>query len=116
MVAAATLYRAIADKTRRQILDHLRAQDLTAGALAGKFPRLSRPAISKHLAILRRSRLVRARRRGREQVYSLNAEPLREVGEWLKRYEAFMDQQLQSFKQYVEAETQKEKGHADAAH
>ena len=95
-------YHAIADPTRRQILDLLRGQSLTAGAIAGRFGAITRPAVSKHLAVLRRSRLVTARRQGREQVYSLNAAPLREVNAWLSRYESFWGDQLAAFKEYIE--------------
>ncbi len=101
-------YRAIADDTRRQILDLLRGESLTAGAIAGRFQRMTRPAVSKHLAILRRSRLVTATRQGREQVYSLNAAPLREVESWVRQYEQFWGDQLASFKTYVESQSQAE--------
>jgi len=75
---------------------------LTAGAIARQFGKISRPAVSKHLAILRRSKLVFTHRSGRELRYSLNAKPLREVEAWLRKYESFWDQQLQSSKDYVE--------------
>lgn len=102
-------YRAIGDVTRRRILDLLRTETLTAGAIAGQFGGLSRPAVSKHLAILRKARLVRAKKQGREQVYALNAAPLREVNEWLRQYEQFWEQQLGAFKQYVESTAEREK-------
>lgn len=107
-------YKAIADDTRRQILDLLRNQNLTAGVIAGQFrrKRLSRPAVSKHLRILRQSRLVLVRKQGRERIYVLNPEPLREVNAWLKEYEVFLDRQLQSFKEYVELQMEKEKENA----
>ena len=108
MAASVTPYKAIADNTRRRILDLLRGESLTAGVIAARFHPMSRPAVSKHLGILRRSRLVKAKKLGREQVYTLNAEPLREVETWLRQYEAFWDQQLQAFKRYVETEQQKE--------
>jgi len=99
-------YRAIADNTRRRILDLLRAESMTAGAIAvavaGRSRRISRPAVSKHLRILRHSKLVVAQKKGRERIYSLNAAPLRDINAWIKQYEAFWDQQLQSFKEYVE--------------
>lgn len=106
-----TPYRAIADTTRREILDLLRLDPLTAGAIAERFrkKRLSRPAVSKHLRILRQSRLVQVTKKGRERVYMLNAGPLREVDAWVQQYEAFWDRQLQSFKEYVEAESKKER-------
>lgn len=103
-MAAVTPYKAIADDTRRHILDLLRDEPLTAGSIAERFQRrLSRPAVSKHLSMLRRSRLVIAKKQGRERVYRLNAEPLREVEAWVKQYEVFWDQQLQAFKEYVES-------------
>lgn len=101
-------YKAIADSTRRQILDLLRQENLTAGVIAEQFrrKRLSRTAISKHLRILRQSSLVLVKKKGRERIYTINAQPLREVSTWLKEYEAFWDQQLQAFKDYVESETE----------
>ncbi|MFQ5946853.1 MAG: helix-turn-helix domain-containing protein, partial [Anaerolineae bacterium] len=53
MVIAATPYRAIAHGIRREILDLLRTGSLTAGAIADQFPEVSRPAVSKHLSVLR---------------------------------------------------------------
>ena len=110
-MTAISPYKAIADTTRRQILDLLRKEELTAGVIAGRFRKksLSRPAVSKHLRILRQSRLVLVRKQGRERVYTLNAEPLREVDLWLKEYEAFWDRQLQAFKDYVESSFLKER-------
>jgi DNA-binding transcriptional ArsR family regulator len=101
-------YKAIADNTRRQILDLLRRENLTAGVIVERVRRrrLSRTAISKHLRILRQSRLVLVKKKGRERIYTINAQPLREVNTWLKEYEAFWDQQLQAFKDYVESETE----------
>jgi DNA-binding transcriptional ArsR family regulator len=114
-----TPYKAIADDTRRHILDLLRDEPLTAGAIAKQFQRrgrsqagISRPAVSKHLAILKRSRLITARKQGRERIYALNAEPLAEVSNWVKQYEAFWDKQLQAFKDFVETETKKESRNA----
>jgi DNA-binding transcriptional ArsR family regulator len=91
MILAAAPYDAIADPTRRRILDLLRAGSLNAGAIARRFPRISRPAVSKHLAILRRSRLVVVRKTGRELRYSLDPEPLRAIDAWLHQYEAIWD-------------------------
>ncbi len=103
MPTASAPYAAISDPTRRGILDLLQGRSLNAGMIARRFPRISRPAVSKHLAILRRSRLVVARRSGRELRYSLNAEPLREVDAWLRRYERFWGRRLEAFKAYVES-------------
>jgi len=108
MGTSVTPYKAIADQTRRHILDALREESLTAGAIAQRFPRISRPAVSKHLAILRHSRLVVTERRGREHVYALNAAPLRDLAEWVRRYEVFWDEQMQALKEYVESDSTQE--------
>ena len=103
MNAFTTPYQAILDGTRRRILDLLREESLTAGAIAQRFRKISRPAVSKHLAILRRSKLVVTKKQGRERMYSLNAAPLREVADWVSQYDALWDKQLQSLKDYVES-------------
>ncbi|MBI3287794.1 MAG: winged helix-turn-helix transcriptional regulator [Chloroflexi bacterium] len=108
MAAFLTPYKAIADGTRRQILDLLREESLTAGAIARRFPRMSRPAVSKHLAILRRSRLVVARKRGRERLYALRAAPLGRVDAWIRKYERYWDRHPQSLPGYLEAESKRE--------
>lgn len=107
IMAYAASYSAIADPTRRRILDALRSGSLNAGAIARRFHGISRPAVSKHLRILRGAQLVIARRQGRQLLYSLNAAPLREVNAWLRRYESFWDHQLKSFRKHVESTSTK---------
>jgi DNA-binding transcriptional ArsR family regulator len=97
-------YEAIADPIRRRILDLLRRTDLTAGRIASHFP-VSRPAISRHLKVLRRAGLVRAERRGRLQVYRLDAVPLGDVSRWVQEYERFWTEGLTSFKRHLEEDT-----------
>jgi DNA-binding transcriptional ArsR family regulator len=101
-------YHAISDGTRRQILDMLHRESLTAGAIASRFGKISRPAVSKHLAVLHKSKLVLIKKQGRERIYTLNAAPLKEVSDWVNRYQAFWDEQLGSFKKYVESNPKKE--------
>ena len=95
------VFRAIADPTRREILHLLRGGRHTVGELAGNF-RTSRPAISKHLRLLRSAGLVVTRRAGTARICQLNAKPLRAVSDWLQDYEAFWGDSLRSLKQYVE--------------
>jgi DNA-binding transcriptional ArsR family regulator len=96
-------YHAISDGTRRRILDMLHEENLTAGAIARRFRYISRPAVSKHLAVLRRSKLVLIRKQGRERIYVLNAHPLKEISDWVGRYSSGWRQQLGSFKKYIES-------------
>src|SRR5499427_9147164 len=86
-------FRAIADPTRRAILDRLRAGPANAGALAADF-RSSRPAISKHLRVLRDARLVVGRRVGRERVYAVQPLPLQSVAGRLEGYRSFWQSSL----------------------
>ena len=95
------VFRALADPTRRRILSLLRGGRRTVGELAGHF-RVSRPAISKHLRVLRSAGLVASRRRGTAQICRLNARPLRTVDAWLQDYHVFWNETLRSLKQYVE--------------
>src|SRR5471030_1108097 len=82
------VFRAIADPTRRAILDRLRAGPANAGALAADF-RSSRPAISKHLRVLREARLVIDTAVGRERLYTIAPLPLQGVAGWLEGYRGF---------------------------
>jgi DNA-binding transcriptional ArsR family regulator len=95
------VFRAIADPTRRAILDRLRAGPAKAGALAADF-RFSRPAVSKHLRVLRQARLVVARRVGRERVYTVDPVPLQSVAGWLEGYRAFWEASLLALKRNLE--------------
>src|SRR5882762_3703965 len=100
-------FQALADPTRRAVLDLLRRGSQPAGQIAGAFP-VSRPAISKHLRLLRRAHLVREHREGRNRVYELNPEPLRAVDSWIEQYRVFWVANLNSLKSFVEAEYEKE--------
>ena len=95
---------ALADPTRRSILDLLRGKpSLTAGEIASHYPRVSRAAVSKHLRVLREARLVRARERGREWHYSLDARPLATVyREWLESFAPYFEESLGRLKRRVE--------------
>jgi DNA-binding transcriptional ArsR family regulator len=99
--ADADVFRAIADPTRRAILDRLRAGPAPAGLLGTDFAQ-SRPAISKHLRVLRQAHLVTERRAGRERVYQLAAAPLRQVVGWIEGYRAFWQTNLNGLKAFLE--------------
>lgn len=100
-------FQALADPTRRAVLDLLRRGSAPAGQIASAFT-VSRPAISKHLRLLRRAQLVREHREGRHRVYQLNPEPLRAVDSWLEQYRVFWAASLNNLKAFVEAEYARE--------
>ncbi len=97
------VFSALSDPTRRAVLELLRTETLPAGQIAQAFP-VSRPAISKHLRLLRRAHLVKEVRRSRHRLYSLNPEPLKGVDAWLSQYRVFWEASLMSLKAVVETE------------
>src|ERR1700693_442390 len=104
---AEAAFQALADPTRRAVLDLLRRGSQPAGQIASAFP-VSRPAISKHVRLLRRAHLVQERREGRHRLYQLNPEPLKAVDSWLEQYRVFWQANLNSLKAFVEAEHARE--------
>jgi DNA-binding transcriptional ArsR family regulator len=76
---------AIADPLRRRVLELVRDEELSAGALASEFA-VSRPAVSRHLRVLRETGLVTERREGKHRLYRANLEPLAELRTWLDEY------------------------------
>lgn len=76
---------AIADPIRRRVLELVRDDELPAGRLAAEFA-VSRPAVSRHLRVLREAGLVRERRDGRLRLYRADPAPLAELRGWLERY------------------------------
>ena len=97
------MFRAIADPTRRAILDKLRAGPTNVNRLAADF-RQSRPAISKHLRVLRVATLVVEEKRSRERIYQLAPEPLNDVFDWINPYREFWQTNLTQLKLFVEGE------------
>lgn len=96
---------AISDRTRRAILDSVVENEAGAGEIAARFPGMSRPAVSQHIAVLRESGLLRERRQGRRRFYRADPEPLRVVWEeWLSAYERYWDERLTALKAVVEDE------------
>ena len=84
---------ALADQSRRTVLEILRNHPATAGELADALP-IARPGVSRHLRVLREAGLVEVRQDAQRRVYSLRPEPLAEVNDWLARRLAAWDQRL----------------------
>jgi len=90
---------AIADPTRRRLLELVRDREVPAGELASAFP-VSRPAVSRHLRVLREAGLVRERREGRLRLYRADPAPLGELREWL---EGYWDERLEALRRAAES-------------
>ena len=100
--ASADPFLAVADPTRRAILDRLRTGDAPVAQLAASFD-MTRPAVS------REARLVRERRGddGRQRIYQITPGPLRDVAQWAEQYEAFWQNGLARLKRHVERGTRR---------
>ena len=97
------VFTALADPTRREILELVCVEPRTAGEIAARFPRISRPAVSRHLRVLRAARLCRVRRDGRCRYYALERERLAELDTWVERYREVWGEKLTRLQRYVAA-------------
>jgi DNA-binding transcriptional ArsR family regulator len=94
------VFHAIADGTRRGLLDALAEGEQPVGALAERFD-VSLPAISQHLKVLREVGLVGVREAGRQRICHLQAERLQEVASWVGRYEEFWRARLLALDRHI---------------
>jgi DNA-binding transcriptional ArsR family regulator len=93
------------------MLDRLLAGECAAGDLAscGR-RRMSQPALSQHLAVLRRAELVAQRRDGRRRLYRVNPEPLRQIHDWVEHYRRFWDTRFEALGDYLDLQAKRERG------
>ena len=102
------VFNAIAEPRRRELIDLLaRGEEHAVGDLV-RAMRMPQPAVSKHLSVLRRVRLVSVHHRGRSRLYRLNPAELRPVHDWIKMYERFWTNQIDRIKQRAEAKAREQ--------
>ncbi len=99
------VFAAIADPTRRQVLDLLRARERAAGELAESFPNLSQPAMSQHLRVLREAGLVTVRPELQRRIYSLRSDGFAALDAWLSHYRQFWEMNLEALERYLDTAT-----------
>jgi DNA-binding transcriptional ArsR family regulator len=102
------VFQAIADPTRREIINLVAHKTMNLNAVADNF-NISRPAISKQVKILTECGLLVITRQGRERYCEANLKKLAEVSHWVKQYEAFWTMKLDALKDFVENEQVKRK-------
>ena len=95
-----SLFRALADPTRREMLRRLSRESMTIGELAEPFD-MSKPSITKHVKVLERAKLLSRHVDGRVHHCHLAAQPLSEVAQWLQYYEPFWNEKLDSLEAYL---------------
>ncbi|MGI9224043.1 MAG: ArsR/SmtB family transcription factor [Woeseiaceae bacterium] len=92
---------ALADPTRRQIIQSLAGGETAFGDIADKFE-MSRPAVSQHLKVLREAGLVAVRKDAQRRIYRIEASGLREVDEWLEKVRRFWDERLDDLERVLQ--------------
>jgi DNA-binding transcriptional ArsR family regulator len=103
-------FSALADPTRRRILEHLAHGDRCVTDLAKPYS-MSLPAVSKHLRVLERAGLVRRRRDGRVHRLKLEARPMQEAQKWIEEYRRFWEESFDRLDEYLKQLQAKEKKH-----
>ena len=104
-----TVFQALSDPTRVQILELLRAREREAGEIAAHFD-TSRPGISRHLRVLRDHDLVRVRGEAQRRIYALNPAPLRELDLWLEPYRELWTKRLDALEAHVSRTRARKRG------
>lgn len=94
------VFQAIADPTRREILNMIANQSLNLNAVADNFE-ISRPAISKHIKILTECGLIAIKQQGRERICEAKLEKLNEVSEWIEQYRVFWTAKLDALETFL---------------
>ena len=94
-------YAALAEPSRRRILDLLREREHSVGELVPHLD-LSQPGVSKHLKVLREAGLVEVRADGKQRWYGLRPEPLAEIDEWLEPYRRHWSARLDALERHLE--------------
>lgn len=97
---------ALADPTRRRIVELLARRDRTAGEIVDEFD-MSAPAISQHLNVLREAGLVVTRAEGQQRIQSLNPAGLDEIGAWLEKTRGFWSRRLDALERELRAEDER---------
>jgi DNA-binding transcriptional ArsR family regulator len=95
-----TVFAALADPTRRRVVELLAERDRTAGELASAFT-VSRPAVSRHLRVLRGAGLIRSRGDAQRRIYSLDPASLEEVDEWIASLRRFWTGRLDDLERHL---------------
>jgi DNA-binding transcriptional ArsR family regulator len=101
------VFQAIADPTRRKLLELLAGKELSISTISSHFT-MSRTAVTKHLQVLESAGLVISRKMGREKLYYLEAKPLQKLQTWLTFYEQYWGNKLSMLKDIIENEQSEE--------
>jgi DNA-binding transcriptional ArsR family regulator len=100
---ASKVFFAVADPTRRAMLDFLVARPRSAGEIVSHFSRLTQPGVSQHLRVLREAQLVGVAVHAQRRIYTLKPEGLRTLHEWISKYQDFWTDKLDTLEQHLDS-------------
>lgn len=104
-------FSAVADPTRRAMLDLLIERERPAGDLVSAFPKISQPAVSKHLKVLRDAGLVSVRIHAQQRIYRLQPKALADLDAWVAKYKVFWPERLDALEQHLSRKDEIENEH-----
>lgn len=115
MEARRDVFQAIADPTRREIINMVASDSMNLNAIAGNFG-MSRQAVSLHIKILEECGLITINRQGRERYCKAQLDALKEVHEWTEQYRVFWTRKLDALKNFLEKENTEPEGNTPDKH
>ncbi len=100
--ASPSVFSAIADPTRRAMLDFIATRPRSAGQIVSHFPKLTQPGVSQHLRILREAQLVSVSIQAQKRIYTLKPNGMRELHDWISKYQEFWIDKLDALESHLE--------------
>jgi DNA-binding transcriptional ArsR family regulator len=97
------VFAAVADPTRRAMLDLLVAGPRPAGDIVSSFPQLTQPGVSRHLRVLREANLVSVTVQAQQRIYELRPEGLRELHDWMSKYRSFWADKMDALETHLDS-------------
>ena len=96
------VFSAVAEPTRRAMLDLLAARPRSAGEIVSQFSHLTQPGVSRHLRVLREAQLVSVTVHAQQRIYALKPEGLRELHEWVSKYQEFWVDKMDALEHHLD--------------
>ena len=102
-LSTTTVFSAIADPNRRAMIDLLSTRPRSAGEIVSSFPKLTQPGVSQHLRVLREAQLVSVTVQAQQRIYSLKPEGLRELHDWVAKYQEFWGTKIDLLEEHLDS-------------
>ena len=100
-MSTVNVFSAVADPTRRAMLDMLLTRPRSAGEFVSFFKRITQPGVSRHLRVLREADLVSVQIKAQQRIYSLKPDKLRELQHWISKYQRFWTERLDNLEEFL---------------